>query len=153
MQKQAQVESSWMKKNLTLNTLKITEPVRTPRVSLEYLVKLHPLDPSDVETVHTAIKEMELPANVSCLMMHKNIVHYYSWCSWNYKKCLGHIKKLNNNNIILWIRKIFITLHESNVKMHIYLLKILYFLLKYFCELDLKILFIINLYVKNVYMI
>ncbi len=149
MQKQAQVESSWMKKNLTLNTLKITEPVRTPRVSLEYLVKLHPLDPSDVETVHTAIKEMELPANVSCLMMHKNIFHYYSWCSWNYKKILGHIKnktiiiyaikintiKCNILNAayhdamylmlyyftnILWIRKIFITLHESDVKMHMY---------------------------------
>lgn len=64
-----------MKKNLTLNMLKITEPVGTLRVSLEYLVKLPPLAPSDVETVHTAIKEMELPANVSGLMMHKNIVH------------------------------------------------------------------------------
>lgn len=52
-----------MKKNLTLNTLKITEPVRTPRVSLEYLVKPLPLAPSDVETVHMAIKEMELRAN------------------------------------------------------------------------------------------
>lgn len=60
-----------MKKNLTLNTLRITEPVQTLRVSPEYRVKLRLQAPSDVETVHTGIKEMELPANVSCLTMHK----------------------------------------------------------------------------------
>lgn len=53
-----------MKKNLTLNVLRTTEPVRTPPVFLEYRVKPHPLAPSDVEAVHTAIEETELPANL-----------------------------------------------------------------------------------------
>lgn len=65
--KAAQPESSWMKRNLTLNALRTTEPVRTPPVFLEYRVKPHPLAPSDVEAVHMAMEETELPANVSSL--------------------------------------------------------------------------------------